>query len=141
MLRCRFGVLYGFYGCNVQSFCVVFVSMCLCVLKSLTGLFPRSMLMIGHVPPQWVSRRSCRSFNVLLCLEILSFALYLHPPTRCVLVRGWLHFRGGFKLHLFVGILSSNPLKRRNFNPLKAASQQKSGQNDNPRAMTMKPLL
>jgi hypothetical protein len=30
--------------------------------------------------------------NVLLCLEVRSFALYLHPPRRCVLVSGWLHF-------------------------------------------------
>jgi hypothetical protein len=29
---------------------------------------------------------------VMLCLEIMSFALYLHPPRRCVLARGWLHF-------------------------------------------------
>ncbi len=78
--------------CNVWSTYVVFVSMRICVLKSLTGVFPRSMLRIGHMPPLWVSRRSCKSFNVLLCLEILSFALYLHPSNRCLLVRGWLDF-------------------------------------------------
>ena len=77
---------------SVWSSCVVVVSMCICVLKSLTGLFPRSMLRIGHLPPLRVSRRSCRSLNVLSCLEILSFTLYLHSPGRCVLVRGCLHF-------------------------------------------------
>ncbi len=75
-------------ACNAWYYCVVFISMCICVLKSLTGLLPNSMLKIGHLPPLCVSRRSCRSLNVLLCLEILSFALYLHPCKRCVLVRG-----------------------------------------------------
>ncbi len=28
----------------------------------------------------------------MLCLEILSFASYLHPHKRCVLVKGWLYF-------------------------------------------------
>ncbi len=50
--------------CNVWFSCVVFVSMCICVLKSLAGLFPRSMLRIGHLPPLHISRRSCRSFVV-----------------------------------------------------------------------------
>ncbi len=79
-------------SCNVWSTCVVFVSMCICVLKSLAGLFPRSMLRIRHLPLLWVSRRSCRILNVMLCLETLSFALYLHPPKKCLLLRGWLHF-------------------------------------------------
>ena len=78
--------------CNVWSSCVVVVSMCVCALKSFTCLFPRSMLRIGHLPPLCVWRRSCSSLNVLLFLEVLSFALYLHPLGRCVLVRGWLHF-------------------------------------------------
>ncbi len=29
---------------------------------------------------------------MLLCLEVLNFALCLHPPNRCVFVRGCLHF-------------------------------------------------
>ncbi len=77
---------------NVWSSCIVVVSMCVCALKSFTSLFPRSMLRIGHLPPLCAWRRSCSSLNVLLWLEILRFALYLHPPSRCVLVRGWLHF-------------------------------------------------
>ena len=78
--------------CNVWSSCLVIVSMCVCALKSFTGLFPRFMLRIDHLPPLCAWRRSCSSLHVLLCLEILSFALYLHPSKRCVLMRGWLHF-------------------------------------------------
>ena len=78
--------------CNVWSSCVVIVSESVCVLKSFTSLFPRSMLRIGHLPPLCVWRSSCSSLNVILCLEVLSFALYLHLPRRCVLASGWLHF-------------------------------------------------
>ncbi len=78
--------------CNMWYSCVMFISMQICVVKSLAGLFPRCMLRIGHLPPLWVARRSCRSLNMLLCLEILTFALDLHPPKRCVLLRVWLHF-------------------------------------------------
>ena len=46
-------------------------------------------------------RSSCKSSNVLLRLEVLNFALYLHPPRRCGLVSGWLHF-----LHNIVHVLS-----------------------------------
>ena len=81
-----------YMDCNVWSSCVVVVSMCVCALKSFIGLFPRSMLRIGHQPPLCVWRISCSSLNVLLCLEVMSFTLYLHPPRRCVLVSGWLHF-------------------------------------------------
>ena len=77
-------------NCNVWSSCVVIVSMCVCVLKYFTGLFPRSMLMIGHLPLLCVWRRPCGSLNVMECLKVLSFALYLHPPKRCVLVSAWL---------------------------------------------------
>ena len=70
----------------------MFISKCVYALKSFTGLFPRSMLSIGHLPPLCVWKSSCSSFKVLLCLEVLSFAIYLHPPGRCVLVSGWLHF-------------------------------------------------
>jgi hypothetical protein len=75
----------------VWSSCVVVVSMCICALKYFIDFFPRSMLRIGHLPPLCVWRRSCSSLNVLLCLEVLRFALYSHPPKRCVLARGWLH--------------------------------------------------
>ncbi len=79
-------------GYNVWFSCVAVVSMCACALKSFTDLFPRSMPMMGHLPPFCVRRRSCSSLKVLLCLEVLSFALYLHPPKRYVLLSGWLHF-------------------------------------------------
>ncbi len=78
--------------CNVRFSCVVFVSICICALKSFTGLFPMSMLRIGHLPPLCVWRRLCSNLNVLLCLEILSSALCLQPHMTCVLVRAWLHF-------------------------------------------------
>ena len=78
--------------CSVWSSCVVIVSNSVSALKSFTGLFPRLLLRIGHLPPLCVWRSSCSSLNVLLCLEVLSFALYLHPPRRCVLVSGWLHY-------------------------------------------------
>jgi len=87
--------------CNVWSSRVLVVSMRVCALKSFTGLFPRSMLRIGHLPPLCVWRRSCSSLNVLLCLEVLSFALYLHPPRRCVLVSGCLHFLQNIGLVIF----------------------------------------
>ena len=76
---------------SAWSSCVLIVSISVCDLKSLTGLFPRSMLRIGHLPPFCVWRSSCRSLNGLLCREVLIFALYLHPPRRCVFVSGWLH--------------------------------------------------
>jgi hypothetical protein len=82
----------AYMDCSVRSTCVVVVPMFMCALQSFTALFPRSMLRIGHLPPLCVWRRSCSSLNMLLCLEILSFALILHPPKRCVLVGGWLHF-------------------------------------------------
>ncbi len=78
--------------CSVWSSCMVIVSSSDCVLKSFTGFFPRSMLRIGHLPPLCVWRSSWRSLNVLLCLEVLNFALCLHPSNRCVFVRGCLHF-------------------------------------------------
>jgi hypothetical protein len=78
--------------CSVWSSCVLIVYSSVCVLKSFTGLFPKSILRIGHLPPLCDWRSSWRSLNVLLCLEVLKFELYLHPPSRCVFVRGCLHF-------------------------------------------------
>ena len=78
--------------CSVWSSCMVIVSSRVCVLKSFTGLFPRSMLRINHLPPLCVWMSSWRSLNVMLCLEVLNFALCLHPPNRCVFARGCLHF-------------------------------------------------
>ena len=82
----------AYMDCNVWSSYMVVVSMCVCALKSFTGLFLRLMLRIDHLPPFRVWMRSCSSLNVLLCLEVLSFALYLHLPRRCVLVTVWLDF-------------------------------------------------
>jgi len=39
------------WACRVWSACGVLNSICVCVLKSLTGFFPRSILTIGHLPP------------------------------------------------------------------------------------------
>ena len=74
-----------------ESFCGVVISILVCVLKSLTVLLPRSILIIGHLPPLCFSNCSCSSLNVLLCRDIRSLAVCVHPPRRCVLVRGWLH--------------------------------------------------
>ena len=62
------------------------------VRKSVTGCFPRSTPMTGHRPPfdfcsSWWSSR-----KVLLCLFVLSIAVCLQPPRRCVLLRGAWHF-------------------------------------------------
>ena len=78
-------------ACNVVSSCGVVISIFNCILKPLMVLFPRSMLTIGHLPPLCFSSCSWSSLNVLLCLDVSNLALYLHPPTRRVLVRGWLH--------------------------------------------------
>ncbi len=80
------------FDCSAWSSCVLIVYNSVCVLKSFTGLFPSSMLRIGHLPPLCVWRSSWRSLNVLLCRDVLIFALYLHPPRRRVFVSGWLHF-------------------------------------------------
>jgi len=44
--------------CSVWAPCVMIVSKSVRVLKSFTGLFPRSMLRIGHLPPLCVWRSS-----------------------------------------------------------------------------------
>ena len=44
--------------CNVWSSGVVVVSIFVSALKSFTGLFTKSMLRIGHLPPLCVWRRS-----------------------------------------------------------------------------------
>ena len=67
-------------ACSVWSFCGSVVSSFACALKCYSGLFPRSILRIGHLPPLCVPRRSCRSLNVILCQYVRSLALYLHPP-------------------------------------------------------------
>jgi hypothetical protein len=49
------------------------------------------MLSIGHLPPLCFSSFSWSSLKALLCLDMQSLALDLHPPRRCVLLSGWLH--------------------------------------------------
>jgi hypothetical protein len=73
------------------SSCGVLISIFASDLKSLMVLFPRSMLAIGHLPPLCFPDCSCSSLNVLLCLNVRSLELFLQPPTRYVLVSGWLH--------------------------------------------------
>ena len=55
-------------SCNVYSVwssCGVVVSSFVFALKSFTGLLPKSMLRIGHLPMLWVPRKPWRSLNVL----------------------------------------------------------------------------
>ena len=79
-------------ACNVVSSCGVVISIFIWVYFSFMFLFPsRSMLTISHLPPLRFSSCSSSSLNVLLCLDVHNLALYLQPPRRCVLVRGWLH--------------------------------------------------
>jgi hypothetical protein len=66
--------------------------------KSVTGCLPRSIPTVGHRPPfdfcsSWFSNR-----KVLLCRFVLSIAVCLHPPRRCVLLRGAWHLE-----HVVVG--------------------------------------
>ncbi len=61
------------------------------VRKSVTCCFPRSTPITGHRPPfdfcsSWWSNR-----KVLLCRLVLSFAVWLHPPRRCLLFKGDWH--------------------------------------------------
>ena len=59
--------------------------------KSVTGYFPKSTPMTGQRPPFDFCRRWCSSRKVLLCLLVLSIAVWLQPPRRCVLFRGAWH--------------------------------------------------
>jgi len=61
------------------------------LLKSVTGVWPRSTPMMNHRPPSdfcssWVSKE-----NVLLRRWALNFKVKLQPPSMCVLVRGDCH--------------------------------------------------
>ena len=59
--------------------------------ESLMVLSPRSILIIGHLPPLCFFNSSCSSLNVLLCLDVRSLELCLQPPRSCVFVSCWLH--------------------------------------------------
>ena len=79
------------------------------LLKSVTGLWPRSAHRMDHRPPFDFCRSWSRSRNVLLWRLILSLAVSLQSPSKCVLVSGdWhlVHMRDGlcFLLHLWMCI-------------------------------------
>ena len=77
------------------------------LLKSVTGLWPRSAHRMGHRPPFVFCRSWSRSRKVLLWRFVLSLAVNLQPPSMCVFVSGvwlWVHMRDGlcFHLHLWI---------------------------------------
>ena len=77
----------------------------LCLLKSVTGLLPRSIPIMGHRPLFEFWSRWCRSRKVLLCLLFRIFAVCLQPPSMWVLFSGdryFVHLGDGpcFLLHL-----------------------------------------
>jgi hypothetical protein len=75
------------------------------LLKSVTGLWPKSAHSMGQRPPFDFCRSWSRSRKVLLWRLILSLAVNLQPPSMCVLVSEdchLVHMRDGlcFLLHL-----------------------------------------
>jgi hypothetical protein len=65
--------------CYEWSSCMVVISTCICDLKSFTGLFPRYMLRIGHLPPLRVWRSTYNSLNVLLMPRGSEFCVVFAP--------------------------------------------------------------
>ena len=68
------------------------------LLKSVTGLWPRSEHSMGHCPPSDFCRSWSRILNVLLWRLVQSLAVNLQPPSMCVFVSGdWhlVHMRDG----------------------------------------------
>ena len=59
--------------------------------KSVTGCFPKSTPMTGQRPPFDFCRSWWSSRNVMLCVLVLSFAVWMQTPRRCVLFRGAWH--------------------------------------------------
>jgi len=62
------------------------------LLKSVTGLWPKSAYWMGQRPPFDFRRSGSSSGNVLLWLLTLSLAVYLQPHMMCVFVSGDMHF-------------------------------------------------
>ena len=60
--------------------------------KLVTGFVPRSSPSMGQRPSFDFWSSWCRYVNVLLCLLVLSLAVYRHPLSMCVLVSGDCHF-------------------------------------------------
>ena len=61
------------------------------LLKSVTGLWPKSAHRMGHRPPFDFCRIWSRSWNVLLWRLILSLTVNLQPLSMCVFVSGDWH--------------------------------------------------
>ena len=55
-----------------------------CSSKSVTGCLPRSMAMVGHLPPFSLESSWWSSVNVMLCRLVLAFCVAGHPPSICV---------------------------------------------------------
>ena len=77
------------------------------LLKSVTGLWPKSAQRMGHRPPLNFCRSWSRSRKVLLWRLVLSLAVNVQPPSMCVFVSGdWhlVHMRDGlcFLLHMWM---------------------------------------
>ena len=81
-------------GWRICGRCIVVSSVVsgMSVVKSFMGVLPRSMPIIGHLPPFVFCRSLCRSRKVLLCRLVLSLDVVLHPPRMCVLFSGEWHF-------------------------------------------------
>ena len=58
------------------------------LLKSVTGLWPKSAHRMGHRPPLDFYRCWSSSLNVLLWRLVRSLPVNLQPPRLCVFVRG-----------------------------------------------------
>ncbi len=62
------------------------------LVRSVTGLWPKSAHRMGRRPPFVFCRSLTYSLNVLLWGLVLSLAVYLQPPSMHVFVSGDLHF-------------------------------------------------
>jgi hypothetical protein len=69
-------------GCRICGSCDVVSSVVpgLSVVKSLTGVLPRSNPIIGHLPPLVFCSSWWRSRKVMLCRLVLSLDVVLQPP-------------------------------------------------------------
>ena len=61
------------------------------LLKSVTGLLPKSAHSMGHRPPLDFCSCWSSSLNTLLWRLVRSFAVNLQPPSICVFVSGDWH--------------------------------------------------
>ncbi len=63
-----------------------------CLRKSVTGVFPRSIPITSQRPPFELCSSWCRRRKVSLWRLVLSLAVCLHPPRMWVLFMGDFHF-------------------------------------------------